>query len=333
LRKGCAAVSGLLVLILGVGGSIGFGKVNEQYGLLASPTITHAAYTDAETGLQVSLEPAHARDLIVALLPPDVAMPAWVPMDVETALDQLMPREVALLASPDYAAGQLRLVVFMNEKRLGPQLVQALNNGMPPAARGAVQWEKQRFTLAERGAITARAAVALPAGFEEELLRRWPPRRRPVTIRAEGGHLLEAVLDNRCGDAFMLWATAVTAGGANWRNGLTDSRFQQALELLVYVDEARLTADLEGNDTLKVDIDILADPSVGSNLVAVFNFMLPTPQTMLRSRYGLTLEGEFTWDEAERTIAGDFTLTGLYAELVRQRDQMLQARRPSAAGA
>ena len=165
----------------------------------------------------------------------------------------------------------------------------------------------------------------MPEDFEPVLLRYWTPRRRPVTLDTEGGHLLEAVLDNRHGDAFMLWAVLMEQMGGDWRAVMEDSRFEQNMELLVCVDEAQFTADLANPDTLTANVRMVTDSAVGANLAALFNFVMPTLKTRLTTLYNLEVDGEFAWSDAEGALVGDFTITGIRAELARQRDLLAAA--------
>ncbi len=325
MKKGCIIALGLLLLAVGIPGAVTFSRMNREYGITDSPVVSHEAFAQPDTGLKVSVEPGHARDLIALLLAPDFKMPSWLPLDLETALDQVMPREMALLATPNYRASALDLTLFMNEKRLGPRLVEAMNAARPFARFPRIHWQKGGFSLPERGVITARGSVDLPDAFEDELLRYWSPRRRPVTAKTEGGHLFEAVLDNRHGDGFMLWVAATTMAGKDWRAVLKDPRYRQMLDLSVYVDEVRLTADLADVDTMNLHISMIADPTVGANLVGVLNMTFPLVEASLRSAYQMEIKGAFVWNEAESAIVGDYTITGIRAELKRQRDRLVAA--------
>ncbi len=333
MKKGCLiGLIVLLVLIVGVAivAGVGFVKVNQQYGISEAPPASYEQFVNKNTRVRLLFNPDKLNDLIAHYLPPDaLPLPSWLPYKQNQLIPMLMPREIALLTGSDFAKGQIDLTFFINERRLGPLIAQAADNSNIFKSIKQVKWDSELMTAPQRGVLKVGGAIAIPDGLENKVLETWQHdiKGEPVTI--QGGHLIEAAIDNRSGDIFTLIASAQQASGQDWRALLQDPIAKTAIAIVQKVVDFRLSGDFVSNDSAKIVARVGAEPDAGPQLEFLAGMGIPALATQLEDMYGLKLTGQPKWNASEKALIGEFSITG-FERLIRQQ---IQAALPKAAAA
>lgn len=329
MKKGCLIVGvATLLLVIGVG-TIWALRMNRQFGLFEAGAISHDKYADARTRLRAVIDGSQVEDLIVRHLPKGIPLPAWLPVRLETLVKKSLPREVALLEQSDYAKGEVTLTLFINERRGGPFLAEAASALEPPPELNQLEWERPVLKMPERGVLEAVARLPIPDGLESRLLEDWTHDSEGESLKVEGGHLAELVLDNRNGEAFTLAGALMQASGEDWRARFDEQGAVLAMSVLPMIHDVRLYADLTAQDTLRIHVRANADPNAATALNLFAGYTLPAMKQEAANQ-GMKLEGEAMWNDAEQALIGDLTLTGFEALIDRQVQSMFPAPAPAA---
>ena len=273
-----------------------------------------------------------AQDFLLGLIPADVALPAYLPWNVETLVGQVLPRELAVLAGADYASNTLDFVLFLNERRGGPMIVQAMNDDQTLTRVPLVTWDPAGVTLEERGVLTAQGTLPLPEGMEDRVLDLFAPKSGPSPDEVRGGHLLEAVLDNRDGEAMTVVGVIAHMLGANLEQIFAEPTVRNVVN---GVRDARIAADITGNDEITVDVEITSTENAGFatrlTLLAAINEVGYEQLQGLMATNGLKLDyaGGKKADWQDSKLKGSFTITGFRAPLDKQVKAALAQFRPA----
>ncbi len=308
----------VILLIVAVAAGVVFYKANQEVGLTESESVSHETLASPHTRVRAVLRTAALSDFIASLVPPTVKVPDYVPWDIQDALPRLLPREVALLADPDFTQGEIGLTLFANEQRLGPMLVKAVNDSGIFKKPLPVSWSGDGALLEKRGVITARANLPIPEGVESRILEHWTPQTQSEPVAVEGTNQFEIVLDNRNGDLVTLFAAISQAMKQDWKAMLNQDQVKSVLPLVAKVSDARLAANLDGPDTCNIKLVVHADQGAGGML----QFMLagaavPELQKMLEAKHSLILEGQSKYDKEQQALVGTYKLTGFREQLER----------------
>ncbi len=318
MKKGCLIV--LLILGVLVAGGLGFAGVqyrnlNRDYGLSMAEPVSHETLVAPDTRLRALLQPDKLIGTLMDYVPQgslESKLPSWIPMNLEESLPKVLPREVALLANPNYAAGDIDMTLFVNERRGGPAVMNWLNENNPLADIPMVKWDPALVQMPERGTLTLDAALNMPAGIEENVLEHWShdPPAAPLSISGE--HALEVVLDNRNGASMVLAATISELNGQSWEQLRNKQEFGLVLGFLKAIQWIRLGADVTARDeiTIKMHIDSK------NNLEFIHAMAFPELQNTLKKDTQLDLQGSAKWNEKQSALVGTYTLTG-YDKLIR----------------
>jgi len=326
MKKGCIGVLiGLPLLILGGGGGALYWS-ESQYGWSVAEPVGHETRTVEDTRYIAVLKPAKLVSFLNDLVPKErLDLPAWLPWGPEEVLAEVLPREVAVIGGADYAAGEIALEVFINERRGGPFVDQRLNLAEAMANQPVIDWEQPLLRLERRGVLTARGVIPMSGRVEELVLEHWVPKEGPSASAIEGGHLLEVVVDNRDGDGMAVLAAVLQAYNVPLDQVFADPTLQK---ILTGVAEVRLTANITGPDEITAhlraplvdDADFLTRTSI---LFLVneqgFQFM----QQLFRQNLGLELN-YLRGKKAElkdNTLVGHYTITGFRARIQAQIDR------------
>lgn len=322
MKKGCLIIAIVVpLLLIAVAGVLGY-RANRQFGLTEAPVVSYATVVTPDTRFHAVLKPDKLNDILLKYLPKDrIKLPSWTPWSVETLIPKLLPREVALVAGSDYKGGKIALILFANERRGGPVVVQQLNQANPFRNLQQVQWDSKLMQLSQRGAITLHGDLAIPDGLEEKILENWshePPSNR---ISITGDHLLEAVLDNRNGEIMTFAATFMAMGGVEWQEIFApvqpDDATIEAMarkmgqEIIKSITVASLNADLASADQATIRLSLSAPPTArGQMELTICGMIVPQAREYLRKQMNLTLNGTCLWNDQESALIGDFTLSG-----------------------
>jgi len=312
LKKGCLIAAVVVILVLVAGISVVWYRVNRQFGLKSAELVSHETFAEPATRLRAVIKLDKLADFVTTLLPPEIVVPSWLPYSREEAVREFLPYEVALLATPDYGTGEVRLTVFVNERRGGPIIVQELNRAQVLSKVKFVRWLPAQLELRQRGVITATGALPLPDGVEEHVLRSWTHDSPGEPLLASGSNQLEVALDNRNGDIVTYMAAVLKALEQDWRAPYEDPIAKGFMDMLVNVFSVRLTANLTGPDTAEAQLRLDAAPVARGQLEFLFGVVvMPQAKAWLQKECGLVMDGEMKWNEAENAMLGSFKVIGL----------------------
>ena len=339
MKKGLiifAAVAGSLLLV-GAGAVAAFYSwADGAYGIAQAPEVSHTEIEPDLTRLRVVARPGLARDFILSNLPEAQLqqLPAMVRDNMETIINSGLPYEVALLGGADYVANAFAFTVFINEQRGGPVLVESLNDSNF-FANPAIDWVDGAFTMPERGIVTTRGQLALPQGMESLVLQTYPADPPVAPMAIAGGHLIEAVLDNRNGDALaLIGIVARQNSGLPIAELVEQPPLNQFVPVLAQFLSAHIHADLVDNDSMSIQLFMDGKEGTAGEgsqpFVGIGNFVLLRELRNQLTRQGLTLEGRLEHDGPD--VTGDFTLSGLQTVLARMTGENPPAMPPVPAG-
>lgn len=303
---------GVLALIGVAAAAIAGYQLNKRFGWWASTPVYHDTLIAPETRLVAAVDTLRlARDL-TPYLPEDVGLPGWLPLGLPAILPRVAPREVAVLGASDFRAGTYDLTLFINEQRGGPYLPTHLNQRTRfRQSLPAITWEEPGFQLEERGVLSARGRLEIPMGLEADIRETWAPDPPPEPLALHGGHLAEAVIDNRNGEVVTLIGTLAPVWDSNLDQLKEDQNFRALLTYLADVRDLRAAADFEDPDTLVIQLRLNANPEIGGQLEFILPIIIEEMVRGLRQQHGLAIRTEYAWKPDVDTYVADFRLTGM----------------------
>jgi hypothetical protein len=312
VKKGCLTIAGLVVLlVVGGGGFIAY-RAAQDFGLTEAPLVSHDVLAAPETRVRLRYEPGLMQAFIASLIPPDLPIPAGLPLDPGTQLAQILPHEIALLAGSNHATGLMEFTLFVNERRGGPFIAQLSQESGVLAGVPHIRWSSNGLELRERGILAASGTLPLADGIEARILENWSHTPPPDTVKIQGGHQLELTIDNRNGEILALMATLMELNGVNWQAIFADPQFKMAMDVIVGLLHGRATADLVDPDTIALNLNILTTPETGGALPFIAGaFIQPQLEQFLSGQLGLTLTGTPRFDAASQRVIGEYRITGV----------------------
>ncbi len=326
MKKGCLiALLALVLLVVAAVAVVGvaYAKANRQFGLTEAPAVSHETVASANSALRVVLKPEAIVSLLDKLVPTDQLPPMLAKLGYtpDKMLPLVLPREAALLAAPDLGTNKLNLTFFLNERRGGPFLVDAINTGKYSGGQKPldnfplIKWAPEGATLAERGALELKGDLAIPDTVEPAILKSWKPAPSLASLHIEGDHLLEAVMDNRNGAILAVCAALMSARGQDWQTVLKTPPAGPMLEgNLPDILDVRLAADLTDFDNATVNLRIDATAEKGPGLEFMVKMVWPNIIEEA-AKQGITIKGEPLWDAQKGALLIDLALSGLKPKL------------------
>ncbi|MCK5862350.1 MAG: hypothetical protein KAH38_07685 [Candidatus Hydrogenedentes bacterium] len=314
MKKGCIIVLivlAVLFLLLAVSGGIAFVSLDNNFGIRLAPAISHEELAMDETRIRMVIKPELILPFLIDFIPEDVDIDTHG-VEMQAILDQVVPREVALLVSGDMVARSMHVTFFANEKRGGPFICTLVNEDNPFEKVTQIAWTSLGLELYERGMLVAEGDLPVPAAVEAELLETWPTRSLQQVATVQGNNHIELVLDNSNGDILMFVAAVAEAAGNSWEAVLEEQMASMVTGVIKSIGVARLIANMIDTDTAEITLDITADSDSGAGLqFLISGIALPQLKNLLKEEYGLVLEGDSMWDEEKGAVLGTYTLTGL----------------------
>jgi hypothetical protein len=275
--------------------------------LRSSPITSHESVaTDGDT-LRVVFHPMLMKDLIAAQIPEDSNIPGW-------AVDKGVPREMAALISPDLQAGRMGVTVFVNEQRLGPVLAEESTTSNISGQVPYISWDTKGLVHEKRGSMTMRGSAPIADPICKAAVSQWGTVEPLKPIPIEGGHLFEALLDNRDGASFAVITTLAAAGA----KGAVPVNPKDLAVNLYPAYSLRITADRVPSDQVEPDdgevltikLQIECNPRAEENAIGTMAFLLDMIRGQLAAEvqkaYGAELSGKT--ERQGLTIISDMTL-------------------------
>ena len=265
--------------------------------IVSSPKVSYESLVRPETRAQIVLDVPKAKEIIKKKLLAGVSVPDWV-------LPRALPYQAALVANMDFAMSEIDLTLFVNDQRLAPVLVDQINRLRLPAPFD--QWFKDKMVWNERGRMLRKGVAPMDPMLLRKLREIFKGKSGAASpLRLEGGHLLEAVLDNRDGSAIaIIWTLAATQGVP-----VLDRTNESYLGIVVPLDVIRLQADLANDKTLNIHLALEcapdSEPGAIQFLVLGLEMGVPPLQAEL-SKKGITLTSKTTVEN--NVVKGDYTV-------------------------
>lgn len=321
MKKGCLiALIALALLALAAVAVLGiaYAKANRQFGLTEAPAVSHESIATGNTVLRVVLKPDTLTSFLEMLIPPDATPPLLAKLGYtpQSLLPMFLPREVAILAAPDLATNKLVMTIFVNEKRGGPLLLDAINNGTytqgqkPLDKFPLIKWAPEGASLPERGAFEVKGSLDIPDTVEPFILKSWKPTPPVEPVRIEGSHHLEAVMDNRNGDILAIYAALMTAQGKDWETPLKDPQLGAMINgILPDILDIRAAADLKDFDNANINLRVDATAEKGPSLEFVAKMVWPNVLEGA-AKNGVTIKGDPLWDAQKGALLIDLNVSG-----------------------
>lgn len=253
--------------------------------LLSSPRVSHETVVSPETtrGVLVIDVP-----LAKSLIQRKFNVPGW-------ALPMALPYEAAVVVDVDRFLGDVNMKVFINDKRLAPVICEFSKNLKLPVPFDS--WFKEPMKQERRGVLLREGMTVCGRQMRATIEKQWKDAAVDGTLEIEGGHLLEAVLDNRDGAALAVASVLCDTQGINLNDGLDET----ALGFLAAISDYRLQADLVSENELAVRVLIecapSADPSMAGMLQALIEMGLMSEQVKQNAeRLGCSYTGSTSLD-------------------------------------
>ncbi len=298
MKKGCLILLGAALFALVVA-AIFIGIAEQRYGVLISaPEVSHESVLAARPGSAVRpgvwfrLEPERARQIVESVIE-DMDVPGLS----GGMLDRFMPHAASCMLAADYDEGEIYIHLMINEKRLGPVIAEQFNEADIIAKAPEINWSSEGLVAQYRGVLTLEGTVPMPDAQNAAYLS-WDHPVQATPLGVEGGHLVEAVLDNRDGGAYVCVASLVAAYDLEMGEDEEDllmTTIENAMSVRVYGD---LVAD--GALLLHLAIEVLPEVrhrlSV-ANMKGALSSSFSNAIGRLEEEHGLAITGTVEWNE------------------------------------
>jgi len=290
-----------VVLIIVIGAVAALFIADSKYEFLRdAPRVSHEMLAQPDTSIRIVAEPPLAKGIVKSVLG-EKAPSDW-------AMEKALPYEVALLITPHLDAAEMDIDLFCNDRRLGPLIATASSQLGVQDTFPYIQWDSVGFTTRERGNLVWHGWTGIESPVIDNVRTHWNVTSQLSRPRVEGGHLLEAVVDNRDGSLFALIATLSAKGEIVLPVSLMD-----VAKNLTTVADVRLVADLQGADTLSIDTIVNCVPTAEPGEITATSFLigglLGQASLALEETYKVTFEGTKTTEGT--AIVAKYTLTPL----------------------
>ena len=304
-------VLGVLVLAVIIAAVV----VNAKFGVIvASPRVSYEKLVKPETRIQVVANVPLFKDFIEKKYLKGTSVPPWV-------LPLALPYEAALVVDPEYALNDAKVTLFVNDKRLAPIILEQANRlKIPPPFD---QWFADKMVSKGSGQLVREGRATLDRTLVGQLREQWKGAKVSEPLHLEGGHMIEAALDNRDGGAMaaLLGAAAPFAAqkGIDIGGALNSD---MAKPIVPNIKSLRVQVDLPPDNTLKLRIALECDPSMVQMINMFFQMALQPKGSgtfpslpELANNAGITLQGKAAVNG--NVVQCDLTVPGFDAVLAR----------------
>ena len=271
----------ILVVIL-LAAVVAAAVIDRKFGAIrTSPQVSHATLVSTGTRALAVIDAPNLKGLIERHFLNDTGVPPW-------ALPFVLPHEAAVVFDANLGTNDLSPTIFINDKRLAPVILKALETYPLPEPL-SVWFSGAQMQREERGVLTLKGSAKLEPGLLGQIRALWPNTDVGEPIQAEGGHLAEVVLDNRDGSAVALVGAVMHAQGQNLGD-ITSEGILGTVKELAFV---RIQADVTDDDTINVRIRLECTPQTEAGMVAMMGFALDYALAQAKSQAtpkGVSLE-------------------------------------------
>jgi hypothetical protein len=290
-----------IVVFVVVGAVAALFVADSKYQFLRdAPRVSHEMLAQPGTSIRIVAEPPLAKGIIQSLLKEN-APSEWV-------MEKALPYEVAVLITPRLDTARLDIDLFCNDRRLGPAIAALSSQLDVGAAYPFIQWDGERFTTKERGNLVWHGSTDIDSPVIDNVRTHWAVDSQLSRPRVEGGHLLEAVIDNRDGALFALIATLHSKGVIVLPVSLAD-----VVKNVVNVADVRIVADLQEPEIVSIHMIVNCVPTAEPGEITATSFLVSGLLSQialgLEDSYKVTFEGTKTVEGP--AIAVDYTLKPL----------------------
>ncbi len=238
-------IAGVILLVV-LAGVIVLKQVDKNYGVIwSSPRVSHEKLATNNTSFRFVIKPQLAKEHFVKLLGEDSSVPAW-------SFGMVLPYETAMLAGSDADRNVADVMFFCNDKRLGPKIVEALNNGNAVSGIRGLDFSKDGFVIPERGVITLEGSAPLDSTTMNRAWDHWGYASRVSPLQIEGEHFAELVIDNRRGDAYVLLGSLAKV----FLDPREFALVEPALKGMIGIAILRGHADFVGDDLIQIKFGV-----------------------------------------------------------------------------
>ncbi len=258
------------------------------------PKAPHPKAHPQAPSVRVLVDPSSAEGIIVGALKRNSAaerLPGWV-------IEALIPYEAALVATFDFDRSTVHLEGLLNMRRLDGVMARAfpmdrLHSGLPE-----IEWSTDGIRHPRRGLLTLHATVPMDPGVEEDVWYFWDHDIIYAPLELEGGHLLEAVFDNRSGGAWLVIGSLFTVFDFD----LDEQEQDISLSSLQFVTRGRCTLDVVKQRDIRIQIALEIIPQHVEKL-GVINLKIGLSDAFdvlrenLQEDHNIEMTGGVEWDE------------------------------------
>jgi hypothetical protein len=255
VKKGCLIAVAALLGLLGAGGAGTYWYASQMLGLAEAPVVGHRGEITENTRFILAVQPRTFDGLIQSQATAQISKleaPEFVKNLLLRYATTAIPNEVAVLADFEETTGNLEATLFINERHFGPAIAALTQN---PGDYPQFHYDGPTFRLPERGRLLAEWSYPYLYGVSAVIDEYWPALPPRIPMQLEGGHLAEAMLDNRRGELFHALGVSIAQrqGTIDHLVGPLQSERMRA-NLMRLISDAHFTLDRDPNGRMAAQL-------------------------------------------------------------------------------
>jgi len=259
----------LVLLVVAVGVALVVANSKFQ-AITASPVVSHATLVTPDTRLQIVAKVPMMKDIIEQQFLKDTGVPPQI-------LPLALPYEAAVLVDVDNILDEIKMSLFINDKRLAPIIMQFLNDAQLPPPLNA--WFPNPMEARGRGTLVREGTTQPDPAIMDYVKQHWPNASVVEPLDIEGGHMVEAALDNRDGGLMEIIGTVAAAQGTDVVEQLKALKDQTGFDVEAIpatIKFLRVQADVTPDDTLEVHIALDCEKDMAPIILMGFQMGFPS---------------------------------------------------------
>lgn len=279
------ALIGIVVAVIAV-----IALIDVRYGVLLPTLRAKPDIALDKSAVQVVVDPDAIGPLLPSAAAPVLPVPGWL-------LHFFIPYEAGGVGVVDFDAETIALTGYLNARRLAPFIAREAAKVDLKRQAPHIRWNGPAYE-ARPGLLIFDGTIPLDPDAEESFGYMWDQGMTPPPLAMEGGHFVEAVLDNRRGHAYLAFASFVRAYDID----LSENQHEIELASLQFVREARFTMDYLPPDSFEMRL-VLEITREGIDKLGVVNLKVAIEEAIQKlgheweKKYDISLTGESRWEE------------------------------------